>query len=312
MPLAEAEAVADGAELLCRQQARLERVDQTGAWRRARLPDYRAGLAAISCGRRLRLAEKRRCPASSACARSRGRNAIGIQRVDDGGLLRLAVGDQAAVRRPQDHDGLPAERGRGVQQRRRACADADPRPRDPGRSRLRASAGEPQGRRHRRRQPQGLRPRRARNAGAAIPLARGARAARRRGARQGAVHVDHEHAAAALSGAHPRPQRRCAEGLLYRRDGVGQFHPRQADPVQPRPAGDPPARREDQFPAGHAADQFQIGALRKRCRHADPQEPAGRCRCDQIRSGDGRRSTAGQAQGARIRSSCRSPNGRCC
>ena len=48
-----------------------------------------------------------------------------------------------------------------------------------------------------RRQPGRLRPRRARDAGAAIPLARRARASRRGGEGEGAVHVDHEHAAAA-------------------------------------------------------------------------------------------------------------------
>ena len=61
-----------------------------------------------------------------------------------------------------------------------------------------------------RRQPEGLRPDRAGHAGAAIPLARRARTARRRRQVAGAVHVDHEHAAAALREAHPRPRLRGA------------------------------------------------------------------------------------------------------
>ena len=48
-----------------------------------------------------------------------------------------------------------------------------------------------------------LRPRRPRHAGAAIPLARRARAARRRRQVAQALHVDHEHAAAALRETHP-------------------------------------------------------------------------------------------------------------
>ena len=43
-----------------------------------------------------------------------------------------------------------------------------------------------------------------RHAGAAVPLARRARTARRGGEVAGALHVDHEHAAAALRQAHPR------------------------------------------------------------------------------------------------------------
>ncbi len=62
-----------------------------------------------------------------------------IQRIDDGRVLRVAAGDQAAVRRPQDHHGMPAGRGRGVQQRGRARAHADPRPQGAGRARTRAN-----------------------------------------------------------------------------------------------------------------------------------------------------------------------------
>src|SRR5262249_6238074 len=49
-----------------------------------------------------------------------------------------------------------------------------------------------------------VRPHLPRHAGAAISLARRAPIARRRRTIQGALHVDHEHAAAALSQAHPR------------------------------------------------------------------------------------------------------------
>ena len=56
--------------------------------------------------------------------------------------------------------------------------------------------------------PEGLRPDRPRHAGAAVPLARRARTARRGGEVAGALHVDHEHAAAALREAHPRPRLR--------------------------------------------------------------------------------------------------------
>ena len=45
---------------------------------------------------------------------------------------------------------------------------------------------------------------------------------------------------------------------------VGQFRSRHADAVQPRPAGDPPAGREGQRAAGHAADQLQGGQVRQR------------------------------------------------
>ena len=61
-----------------------------------------------------------------------------------------------------------------------------------------------------------------------------------------ALHVDHEHAAAALRQAHPRPRLRCAQARLHRSDGVGQFRSRPADAEQPRSAGDPSAGREGQ------------------------------------------------------------------
>ena len=74
---------------------------------------------------------------------------------------------------------------------------------------------------------------------------------------QSALHVDHEHAAAALREAHPRPRLRRAQARLYRSDRVGQFRSRLADAVQSRSAGDPPAGRQGQRAARHAADQLQ-------------------------------------------------------
>ncbi len=68
-------------------------------------------------------------------------------------------------------------------------------------------AGQARRSRPRRRQPEGLRSRRLGDAGAAIPLPRRSRIARRGGAVAGAVHVDHEHAALALSEAHRRAAR---------------------------------------------------------------------------------------------------------
>ena len=53
-----------------------------------------------------------------------------------------------------------------------------------------------------------------------------ARAARRGRDEPGAVHVDHEHAAAALSEAHPRPQHRRAEAGLHRCRACGTISSR--------------------------------------------------------------------------------------
>ena len=76
-------------------------------------------------------------------------------------------------------------------------------------------AGQPAGDGARRRRPGRLRSGGPGDAGAAIPLARGARIARRGGEEAGAVHVDHEHAAATLYEAHSGPRRRPVEAVLY-------------------------------------------------------------------------------------------------
>ena len=52
------------------------------------------------------------------------------------------------------------------------------------------------------------------------------------------------------------------QARVHRCRRVGQFRARAGDPVQPGPAGHPPAGREDQRAAGHAADQLQGGPLR--------------------------------------------------
>ena len=78
------------------------------------------------------------------------------------------------------------------------------------------------------------------------------------------------------------------------------FEPGAADPVQPGPAGDPPAGRKDQRAAGDAADQLQGGALRLRQAHRDPAADAGGDRGDPLRSRRRPDRPAGQAQGARL------------
>ncbi len=137
----------------------------------------------------------------------------------------------------------------------------------------------------RRCQPEGLRSRRFGDAGAAIPLPRGSRIARRGGDVARAVHVDHEHAALALSEAHRRAEDRRAQTRLYRCRRLGQFRARPPDLVQPGPAGHPAARREDQRPSGHLADQFQGGPVRLRQIHRDLARDGGQHRGRAVRSG---------------------------
>ena len=93
---------------------------------------------------------------------------------------------------------------------------------------------------------------------------------------------------------------------------LGQFRARAPDLVQPGPAGDPAARRKDQRPAGHLADQFQGGPVRLRQIHRDAARDGGGHRGGAVRSGRRADPAAGQIEGPRLRSSCRSPNGRCC
>ena len=115
-----------------------------------------------------------------------------------------------------------------------------------------------------------------------------------------ALHVDHEHAAAALPRAHPGRRRQGDPSLLHRCRRCGtSFDPKLHDAVQPRPAGVPPAGGEGQRAAGAAADQLQVGALRLRRAHRDPARawrPTSRPRASTRR--DDR--AAGEAQGARL------------
>ena len=92
--------------------------------------------------------------------------------------------------------------------------------------------------------------------------------------RQGAVHVDHEHAAAAVPRPHSRACGRRVAGLLHRSNRVGCVRSGVDDAVQSRPAGLPPARRKSERPAGQPADQFQGGALRLRRAHVDAASTA--------------------------------------
>ncbi len=190
-----------------------------------------------------------------------------IQNSDHGRVLRVAAGVENSVRWPFGSPGLSAGRGGSDQCRRLPRAHAGQGPQGPDRNRFAQTAGQGDGRRRRRRQSQGLRPRRPRHAGAAIPFARRARTARSGGDVQGALHVDHEHAAAALREAHPRSRLRRAQARLYRSERVGQFRSRIADAVQPRPAGDQAAGRKGQCAAGHAADQLQGRQVRQRQIH---------------------------------------------
>ena len=143
------------------------------------------------------------------------------------------------------------------------------------------------------RQARRLRSGRPRHAGAAVPLARRARAARCGRQVGRALHVDHEHAAARLHAAPARPRRRDAEARLHRSQRVGQFRSRARHAVQPRPAGDPPAGREGQRAAGHPADQLQGRAV---------QGPARPTRCS---PSSRRTSTRCASTRRRARSSCR-------
>src|SRR5262249_38389249 len=91
------------------------------------------------------------------------------------------------------------------------------------------------GRRHSNR----VRSRRSGDAGAAVSFSRRAATARCRGAIQGAVHVDHEHAAAALPQTHPGAEPQPVEGALKRPSGWDQLESRILNPVKPGPAANP-------------------------------------------------------------------------
>ena len=207
-----------------------------------------------------------------------------LQHLDHGRVLRVAAGLQAAVRGSSGEARVPPARGRLDQRRGLSRALADQRPQRSGRDRLAQAAGQSVRGRPRRRRSDRVRPRRPRDAGAAISFRRRAPTARRRRQVQSALHVDHEHAAAAVPQAHLGPEHRSVENRLYRPYRLGQFRSPILDAVQPGPAGDPPAGGKGQRAAGHAADQLQGRAFRYRQGHRHSPPAAGRYRGDPIRS----------------------------
>ena len=216
-----------------------------------------------------------------------------LQHPADGRVLRIAARLQAPVRRPLDPSRLPAGRGRPDQRRRLQGAPAGARPRRAGGAGVAQAARQGDGRPRHRRRSQGLRSGRALHAGAAIPLAWRARTARCGGEVAGAVHVDHEHAAAALREAHPGPRLRGARAGLHRARVWDTFDPEDHHAQQPRPAGDPSAGREGERADGHAADQLQMRAVRRR-------------QVDRRSSASSRRTSTPRASTRRrARSSCR-------
>ena len=137
--------------------------------------------------------------------------------------------------------------------------------------------------------PAELRPDRPGDAGAAVSLARRARIAGRGGQVARALHVDHEHAAAALPQAHPRPRTYDAAKPAYTDPTVwDSFDPGSHDAVQPRPAGNPPAGGEGQRAEVTLPTNFKVGPLRRRQAHRHPA-PAREARSTPIRfdPGDG-------------------------
>ena len=201
-----------------------------------------------------------------------------------------------------DQTRLPARRGRPDQCGRLSRAPAGARPQGPGRDRFAQAAGQGVGRG----------PRATSNPADydLVGLAMQEPQYRSPGVRElldavgeveGAVHVDHEHAAAALHEAHSRPRRRDAQARLYRPDRVGQFRARPAHAVQPRSAGDPPAGGKGQRAAGDAADQLQGRALRQTTN--TPRSCASsRTDIEAVRFdvGGGQDRAAGEAEGARF------------
>ena len=169
---------------------------------------------------------------------------------------RLASGDQATIRRPQDHHGLPRQtRSRRSTATARMCAcrsatapPVDTRLTQASRHPRAAGTGDVDPKEY------DLACWRCRNRNTVAWRARSARLDRAR-----------QVPCMSIMNMPPLPYMKRIPGLdddalsrLHRRDGLGQFRAREAHAVQPRPAGDPPARRKEQFPAGDAADQFQM------------------------------------------------------
>ena len=195
--------------------------------------------------------------------------AVARKVLSPGRVLRVAARDQAAAGRahvklvclPAEAELINAEGTRvrmPVQGPRRA-----------GRDRFARAAGQAVRRRSAGRRSRRLRSRRARDAGAAVSLARRARAAatrwpRRRVPCMSIMNMPPLPYLARI----PGPRRRRAARLLHRSDGVGRLRSRADDAVQPRPAGVPSAGGKGQRAAGEPADQLQgrRGSTRTRTR----------------------------------------------
>ena len=91
-----------------------------------------------------------------------------------------------------------------------------------------------------------------------------------------------------------------AQARLHRPERVGQLRSGLADAVQPRPAGDPPARGEGQRADGHAADQLQGREVRRRQEHRHPAPAREGDRRGALRSGR-RQQDRAAGEAARVR-----------
>ena len=153
----------------------------------------------------------------------------------------------------------------------------------------------------RRRQSGRLRSGRAGDAGAAVPLARRARTARRGREGQGAVHVDHEHAAAALPEAHSRPRRRRAAALPTPTPTVwDNFDPACMTLCSPDPQAFRPPEEKVNVLQVTLPTNFKVGPLRVATRTPPSCASWSGHRGDPLRPGRRRHRAAGQAQGARL------------
>ena len=127
-----------------------------------------------------------------------------------------------------------------------------------------------------------------------------------------ALHVDHEHAAAALPEAHPGPRLRCAQARLHRPDACGTASIPSDHAEQPRPAGDPPAGREGQRAAWSRCRP--TSRWRASTTTSTPPSCASWRRTIEARASTPAtaRSSCRSSSRCTTRSSCRSPSGRCC
>ena len=239
------------------------------------------------------------------------RNAL--QHPDHGRVLRLAAGIKLLF---GGHKVtlicLPAE-AELINTEGLPRAHAGQGPQGPGRDRTRASCRASSRPAARQTSTRGLRPGRPRHAGAAVPLARRARAARRGREVAGAVHVDHEHAAAAVPEAHPRPRRRRAEARLHRRRRVwDSFDPGMLTLCSPDPQAIRPPEEKVNVLQVTLPTNFKVARFEATTSHRDPAPAREGHRRGALRRRRRQDRAAGEAAACTTRSSCRSPNGRCC